>query len=85
MGNYFNKNGLVVGTSSRELFEELMRGTGFVMGPDISLYIENTGLHDKHIVVSRCIDSKSLVETKKYPASKFQNAYDLFTSWSTKE
>ena len=84
VGEYINKNGLRVGTSSRELFEELMRGTGFVMGSNISLYIENAGLHDKNIVVSRYVDSKNSVEIKKFPANKFQNAFDLFTSWSSK-
>ena len=59
-----------------------MRGTGFVMGPNCSFFIENTGLHDKNIVVSRSTDSKNAAETKKFPASQFQNAFDLFTSWS---
>ena len=81
MGEYINKDGLKVGTSSKELFEEVMKGTGFVMGPNISLYVENAGLHDKNIVVSRGADSKSSVETKKFPANQFQNAFDLFTSW----
>ena len=53
MAEYINKNGLPVGTSAKELFEELMRGTGFVIGPNVSLFIENAGLHDKNIVVSR--------------------------------
>ena len=84
LAEYINKNGLPVGTSAKELFEELMRGTGFVMGPNVSLFIENAGLHDKNIVVSRCGDSKSSAETKKFPASQFENAFDLFTSWSKK-
>ena len=81
MGEYINKDGLKVGTSSKEVFEEVMKGKGFVMGPNISLYVENAGLHDKNIVVSRGADSKSSVETKKFPANQFQNAFDLFTSW----
>ena len=82
---YINKNGLEVGTSSKEVFEEIMRGTGFVMGPNCSFFVENTGLHDKNIVVSRYIDSKSSVEAKRFPVSQFQNAFDLFTSWNKKE
>ena len=82
---YINKNGLEVGTSSKEVFEEIMRGTGFVMGPNCSFFVENTGLHDKNIVVSRYIDSKSSAETKKFPVSQFQNAFDLFTSRNKKE
>ena len=82
---YINKNGLEVGTSSKEVFEEIMRGTGFVMGPNCSFFVENTGLHDKNIVVSRYVDSKSSAETKKFPVSQFQNAFDLFTSRNKKE
>ena len=85
MSEYINKNGLEVGASSKEVFDEIMRGTGFVMGPNCSFFIENTGLHDKNIVVSRCGDSKSPVETKKFPANQFQNAFNLFTSWSEKK
>ena len=85
MSEYINKNGLKVGASSREVFEEIMRGTGFVIGPNCSLYMENAGLHDKNIVVSRHVDSKSSAETKKFPVSQFQNAFDLFTSRNKKE
>ena len=84
MAEYINKNGLPVGTTTKELFEELMRGTGFVMGSNVSLFIENAGLHDKNIVVSRCADSKNPVEIKKFSANQFQNAFDLFTSWGSK-
>ena len=85
MSKYINKNGLSVGTTYRELFEELMRGTGFVMGSNVSLYVENAGLHDKNIVVSRYVDSKSSAETKKFHVNQFQNAFDLFTSRNKKE
>ena len=84
MSEYINKNGLKVGASSREVFEEIMRGTGFVIGPNCSLYMENAGLHDKNIVVSRCVHSKSPVEIKKFSANQFQDAFDLFTGWSRK-
>ena len=84
MKEYINKNGLEVGNSPKEVFEEIMRGTGFVMGPNCSFFIENAGLHDKNIVVSRYRDSKSSLETKKFAADQFQNAFDLFTDWSKK-
>ena len=82
MAEYINKNGLVVGASSREVFEEIMRGTGFVMGPNVSLYVENAGLHDKNIVVSRKISPRSSEESKKFPSNQFQKAYDLFNIWN---
>ena len=85
MRKYINKNGLEVGASSKEVFKEIMRGTGFVMGPNCSFFVENTGLHDKNIVVSRYVDSKSFAETKKFHVNQFQNAFDLFTSWNKKE
>ena len=81
MSEYINKNGLRVGTSSKEIFEEITRGTGFVMGENISLYVENAGLHDKNIVVSRAIESKSSVEKKVFSTRQVKNAFDLFTSW----
>ena len=43
MKEYINKNGLEVGNSPKEVFEEIMRGTGFVMGPNCSIFIENIG------------------------------------------
>ena len=66
----------------QEVFDELMRGTGFIIGSKCSFFIENAGLHDKNIVVSRIGDSKCSAEIKKFPSSQFQNAFDLFTDWS---
>jgi len=78
---YINKNGLPVGTSTKELFEELMRGTGFVMGPNVSLFIESAGLHDKNIVVSRMPSPENIAETQIFSVNQFQGAVDLFNSW----
>ena len=82
---YINKNGLPVGTNSKELFEELMRGTGFVMGPNVSLFIENAGLHDKNIVVSMMPGPKNIAETQIFSVNQFQGAVDLFNSWRNKD
>ena len=84
MSEYINKNGLKVGTSSKEVFEEIMRGTGFVIGPNCSFYVENVGLHDKNIVVSRCANTNAPAENKKFPTSQFENAFKLFTNWDSK-
>jgi len=81
---YINKNGLSIGTSNKELFEELMRGTGFIMGPNASLFLENAGLHDKKIVVSRIADSRNQVETEKFSVNQFQKAVDCFNNWKDK-
>ena len=85
LANYINKNGLPVGTSTKELFEELMRGTGFVMGPKASLFIENAGLHDKNIVVSRVPGPENTAETQLFSVNQFQGAVDLFNSCSLKD
>jgi hypothetical protein len=85
LADYINKNGLPVGTSTKELFEELMRGTGFVMGPNVSLFIENAGLHDKNIVVSRMPGPENTAETQMFSVNQFQGAVDLFNSWSLKD
>ena len=80
MSDYINKNGLSIGASNKELFEELMRGTGFIMGPNASLFIESAGLHDKKIVVSRIVNSGNLAETKKFSVNQFQEAVDCFNN-----
>ena len=85
MADYINKNGLPVGTSTKELFEELMRGTGFVMGPKASLFMENAGLHDKNIVVSRMPTPGKETETQAFLVNQFQEAVDLFNSWSNQD
>ena len=85
MGEYINKNGLPVGTSAKELFEELMRGTGFVMGPNVSLFIENTGLHDKNIMVSRTPGPDNIAETQIFSVNQFRGDIDLFNSWRIKD
>lgn len=85
LAEYINKNGLPVGTSAKELFEELMRGTGFVIGPNVSLFIENAGLHDKNIVVSRIPGPENIAETQIFSVNQFQGAVDLFNSWRIKD
>ena len=81
MSKYINKNGMSVGNTPKELFEELMRGTGFVIGSNASLYMENAGLHDKNIVVSRIPSSDSPEKTEKFPVSQFEKAADCFNDW----
>ena len=81
MSKYINKNGMSIGNTPKELFEELMRGTGFVIGSNASLYIENAGLHDKNIVVSRIPSSDGPEKTEKFPINQFERAAKCFNSW----
>ena len=85
MAKYINKNGLPVGTTSKDLFEEIMRGTGSVMGPNASLFKENAGLHDKNIVVSRMPSPGKETETQTFLVNQFQEAVDLFNSWRNQD
>jgi len=81
VSKYINKNGMPVGNTPRDLFEELMRGTGFVIGSNASIYMENAGLHDKNIVVSRIPSLDSPEKYEKFPVSQFEKAADCFNSW----
>jgi hypothetical protein len=81
VSKYINKNGMSIGNTPKELFEELMRGTGFVIGSNASLYMENAGLHDKNIVVSRIPSSNSPEKTEKFPVGQFEKAADCFNNW----
>jgi len=85
MNELINKNGLPVGSSAREVFEELMRGTGFVMGENISLFVENASLSEKYIVVSRGPDSGNPEETAKFPSGRFKEAFELFVRWKDRD
>jgi hypothetical protein len=48
-------------------------------------FIENAGLHDKNIVVSRIPGPKNIAETQIFSVNQFQGAVDLFNSWRIKD
>jgi hypothetical protein len=52
------------------------------MGPNASLFKENAGLHDKNIVVSRMPTHGKETEIQAFLVNQFQEAVDLFNSWS---
>jgi len=76
-----NKNGLPVEASAKRVFEELMRGTGSVMGEGLSIFIETPTVHEKQIVVNRAPEPGRPVEVRKFPANRFQDAWQLFAAW----
>ena len=76
-----NKNGIEIHNSAKHVLEEITRGTGSVMGDKISIFIENAGISEKFIVVSKIPDSRGPEMTRKFPASNFKDAWELFQNW----
>ena len=62
MEQLFNKNGIAVRNNLKAIQEELLRGTGFVMGGKVSAFTQRESLHEKNIVIS--IDGGQLVPTE---------------------
>ena len=77
MSQLFNKNGLPVKNNPKAIQEELIRGTGFVIGEKVSAFIQNESLHEKHIVVS--MDNATEGPTsKKFIIGRVKEALELF-------
>ncbi len=79
MTQLFNKDGLLVKNNLKAIQEELVRGTGFVMGENVSAFIQNQSLHQKYIVVSIDNGNKAPTE-KKFVAGRIIEALELFQS-----
>jgi hypothetical protein len=77
MPQLFNKNGLVIRDNLKAIQDELIRGTGFVMGDKVSAFMERETLHEKNIVVS--IDEENGVPTeKRFVVEQMNEALELF-------
>ena len=79
MKQLFNKNGLVVKNNLKAIQEELVRGTGFVMGEKVSAFVERESLHEKHIVIS-VDDGKTTPIEKRFVVGRMKEALELFQS-----
>ena len=79
MKQLFNKNGLVVKNNLKAIQEELVRGTGFVMGEKVSAFIERESLHEKNIVVS-VDDGETTPMEKRFVVGRMKEALELFQS-----
>ena len=77
MAQLFNKNGLVVSDNLKAIQDELIRGTGFVMGEKISAFMERESLHDKNIVIS-IDEEKGAPMEKKFVVERINEALELF-------
>jgi hypothetical protein len=77
MAQLFNKDGLPVKNNPKAIQEELVRGTGFVIGENASAFIQNKSLHEKLIVVS--VDDGTAAPTEKsFLVGKIKDALDFF-------
>ena len=81
MVKLINKNGIEIHNSAKHVLDEIMRGTGCVMGDKTSIFIENASINEKYIVVSRVPDSKEPGLIQKFPSSNFKDAWELFLNW----
>jgi hypothetical protein len=79
MKQLFNKNGLVVKNNLKAIQEELVRGTGFVMGEKVSAFVERESLHEKHIV-SSVDDGETTPMEKRFVVGRMKEALELFQS-----
>ena len=77
MAQLFNKNGLLVRDNLKAIQDELIRGTGFVMGEKISAFMERESLHEKNIVISIDEGSDAPME-KKFIIERMNEALELF-------
>jgi len=79
MEQLFNKNGLVVKNNLKAIQDELVRGTGFVIGEKVSAFVERKSLHEKNIVVS--IEGEGTVPIEqKFVIGRINEALELFQS-----
>ena len=77
MPQLINKNGLVISDNIKAIQDELIRGTGFVMGEKVSAFMERENLHEKSIVIS--IDEEKRVSTeKRFIVERMNEALELF-------
>ena len=79
MKQLFNKNGIAIKNNLKAIQEELLRGTGFVMGEKVSAFIERESLHEKNIVVS-VDDGETTPMEKRFVVGRMKEALELFQS-----
>ena len=77
MAQLFNKDGLVVRNNLKAIQDELIRGTGFVMGEKISAFMERESLHEKTIVIA-IDEGKGAPIEKKFIVERMNEALELF-------
>ena len=77
MEQLFNKNGITVKNNLKAIQEELLRGTGFVMGGNVSAFMQRESLHEKNIMI--IVDRWQLAPIKtKFVVGRIKEALELF-------
>jgi len=76
-----NKLGIEVINSPRVVREELLQGTGAVMAPGCSIFVESSNVKDKEIVVFRSPGKDILAERKAFEVEHFDQAWRQFEEW----
>ena len=77
MKKLFNKNGITVNNNLRAIQEELLRGTGFVMGGNVSAFMQRESLHEKNIMIIVDRGKLAPIETK-FVVGRVKEALELF-------
>ena len=76
-----NKKGLKIDFNPREVREELLRGTGAVMGETCAIYMENTNFRDQQIAVARSGEGHSPGECVFFEVQEYDQAWRKFVEW----
>ncbi|MCF8719759.1 hypothetical protein [Nitrospina gracilis] len=76
-----NKDGMKVTDNPKEVREELLRGTGAVMADGVAMYMENSNVRDKQIVVARSPEGDTPLTKKHYDPAVFDQAWLQFKEW----
>jgi hypothetical protein len=76
-----NKLGMEVVNSPRAVRDELLQGTGAVMAPGCSIFVESSNVKDKEIVVFRSPGKGASAERKAYDVEHFDQAWKQFEAW----
>lgn len=77
-----NRDGLVIHNNAKAVFEELMRGTGCVIGSNCSMFLENSNQDEKTIVVSQVPAEGKPSAKETFASSQFKPAWELYQRWS---
>ena len=78
-----NKLGIEVIDSPRAVRDELLQGTGAVMAPGCSIFVESSNVKDKEIVVFRSPGKDIAGERKAFDVEHFDRAWKQFDEWRT--
>ena len=76
-----NKLGMEVIDSPRAVRDELLQGTGAVMAPGCSIFVESSNVKDKEIVVFRSPGNGIDAKRETFDIEHFDRAWKQFDEW----